>query len=196
MNKSQYELVKNEEQPRFAFSFGNSTPLSPPVRAPSFSFLGQGNQKKNANTNKSIACVGLNLSYSRDIEEIVIGNNSMNDDCGDVSKMKLDLSEFKRLKRIEIGNECFKYVREFVLDGLEKLESVKIGEKCFRISDKERDDGVCRITNCPNLTQLEIGEGSFYDFKQFELLNVNSLQSIQFGNYCFQYAENCILKGE
>ena len=63
---------------------------------------------------------------------------------------------FTRLERITIGNKCFKNVRECVLDGSEKLESVKIGEKCFRISNERRDDGVCRITNCPNLRELEI----------------------------------------
>ena len=80
---------------------------------------------------------------------------------------------------------------------LEQLESVKIGYGCFRISFLERrDDGVCRISNCPNLRQLEIGNESFRDFNQFELSNVNSLQSIQFGDWCFYYADNCILRGE
>ena len=72
---------------------------------------------------------------------------------------------------------------------------MKIGKECFRIYDKERDDGVCRITNCPNLRQLEIGDYSFVDFKKFELSNVNSLQSIKFGDYCFIYADFS-LKGE
>ena len=111
---------------------------------------------------------------------------------------KLDFSSFgfTQLRSITIINECFENVRLFVLDGLERLESVNIGEECFRISDERRDDGVCRITNCPNLRELEIGWRSFYDFKQFELSNVNSLQSIQFGGGCFEYADNCILKGE
>ena len=100
-----------------------------------------------------------------------------------------------RLKRIEIGKECFKHVREFVIDGLESLESVKIGEDCFRIDYEERDDGVCRITNCPNLRQLEIGDWSFADFKSFELSNVNSLQSIEFGKYNCKYTDFS-LKGE
>ena len=86
-------------------------------------------------------------------------------------------------------------VREFVIDDLESLESVKIGEKCFKIGDEERDDGRCRITNCPNLRQLEIGYESFLDFKSFELSNVNSLQSIKFGEWCFEYADFS-LKGE
>ena len=60
---------------------------------------------------------------------------------------------------------------------------------------EKRDDGVCRITNCPNLRQLEIGDFSFSYFNLFELSNLNSLQSIEFGVDCFKYA-NCVLKGE
>ena len=99
------------------------------------------------------------------------------------------------MKRIEIGDNCFQNVREFLIDGLESLESVKIGWRCFTIGDEERDDGLCRITNCPNLRQLEIGDWSFEDFKSFELSNVNSLQSIKFGYECFKYADFS-LKGE
>ena len=134
-------------------------------------------------------CAGLNLIKSRGIEELIIGKGLYNDNCGDISKMKVDLSEFKKLKRIEIGNECFQNVREFVIDGLASLESVKIGEWCFKISSDERDDGVCRITNCPNLRQLEIGDWSFKDFQSFELSNLNSIQSIKFGDDCFEYAD-------
>ena len=87
-----------------------------------------------------------------------------------------------------------------MLDGLESLESVKIGNWCFGIDydddeEEERDDGICLITNCPNLCQLEIGDYSFVDFKSFELSNLNSLQSINFGDYCFFYTDFS-LKGE
>ena len=101
-----------------------------------------------------------------------------------------------RLKRIEIGNVCFQHVREFVIDGLPCIESVWISNDSFRRSIEKRDDGVCRITNCPNLRQLVIGDESFEDFKSFELSNVNSLQSIKFGWNCFSYAEDFSLKGE
>ena len=110
-------------------------------------------------------------------------------------KLILSTNSFNQLKSLTIGNECFKNVREFVLDGLESLESVKIGEKCFGISGEERNDGVCRITNCPNLHQLDISGGSFGNFKSFELSNLNSIQSIKFGRWCFKYAD-CSLKGE
>ena len=90
---------------------------------------------------------------------------------------------------------CFKHVREFVIDGLESLENVRICGKSFKLGDGERDDGICRITNCPNLHELEIDDWSFEDFKSFEISNVNSIQSIKFGHSCFEYADFS-LKGE
>ena len=110
-------------------------------------------------------------------------------------KLILSTNLFNQLKSITIGYKCFKHVREFVLDGLASLESVIIARECFRINVDESDDGVCRITNCPNLRQLEIGDYSFADFKSFELSNLNSIQSIKFGKCCFDYA-NFSLKGE
>ena len=153
-----------------------------------------------------VVCPGLDLTRPLGIEELKIGEKTFNESCNDISKMKMDLSEFKKLKRIEIGNGCFKHVREFVIDGLESLEIMKIGGKCFRpkaLDDMSDEDirsfiptnGVCRITNCPNLRQLEIGDSSFEDFKSFELSNLNSIQSIKFGGGCFKYADFS-LKGE
>ena len=152
-------------------------------------------EKNEEDKQKLTICAGLNFTQPRGIEELIIGDNSFNESCDDLSKMKMDLSEFKKLKRIEIGNDCLQHIREFVIDGLERLESVKIGKKCFYIDDNERDDGICRIRNCPNLRQLEIDKYSFWNFKSFEISHLNSIQSIKFGKYCFFYA-NCSLKGE
>ena len=77
-------------------------------------------------------------------------------DVEDVTTLHISSYYFLQLKSMTIGKSCFKHVREFVLDGLESLESVKIGRLCFIIDHEERDDGVCRITNCPRLRQLEI----------------------------------------
>ena len=91
------------------------------------------------------------------------------------------------LKSLIIEDSCYKKVRKFVIDGLASLESVQIGEDCISISDDERNDGICRITNCPNLRQLKIGYQSIYDYISFELSNLNSIQSINFGRYCFVF---------
>ena len=121
-------------------------------------------------------------------------------------KLIFSTTLFYHLKSITIGCSCFTNVREFVIDGLESLESVKIGDDCFRSKDlyeiSEEDllsfiptNGVCRITNCPNLRQLEISHCSFWDFNSFEISNLNSIQSIKFGQWCFKYADFS-LKGE
>ena len=87
-------------------------------------------------------------------------------------KLILSTNLFNQLKSITIGYGCFQNVREFVVDDLESLEIMKIGGDCFRISaHEERDDGICGITNCPNLRQLEIGNWSFVDLKNIEMIN-------------------------
>ena len=96
---------------------------------------------------------------------------------------------FSELKSLFIGTKCFQKIREFVLDGLESLESVKIGVECFRVDEDYSNNGICRITNCPNLRQLEIASRSFEYFKSFELSNVNSLQSVRFGGDCFSFTD-------
>lgn len=142
-------------------------------------------------------CHGLDLTFARGLKEFEIGDNSMNGTYNDdVFLMKLNLSQFPRLKKVKIGCYCFKLVRELILDGLEQLETVKIGKHSFRTSLEKREDGLCRITNCPNLRKVVMGDGSFKDFRKFEIANVNSLQSITIRAWCFWFADNCILKGK
>ena len=40
-----------------------------------------------------------------------------------------DISCIKGVNRLVIGDDCFKNVNEFVIDGLNEPESVKIGER-------------------------------------------------------------------
>ena len=145
-------------------------------------------------------CSQFNLNQIRGIEEFVIGNNSMNGDSGNTSELKLELTDFPRLKRIEIGSNCFQNVRRFVLTNLLNLHDVKIGEECFRIknswsSSNERSDGIFRLRNCPNLSKVELGDNSFCEFKYFDISELNSLHSIDFGKNCFWFSDFC-LKGE
>ena len=121
----------------------------------------------------------------KDIQQLYIYHTNTED----MTTLNISNYSFHQLKSITIGSSCFKHVREFVIDGLESLECVRIGELSIRKSSRRRDDGVCRITNCPNLRQLEIGDESFKDFQSFELSNLNSIQSIEFGDWCFQYAD-------
>ena len=106
-----------------------------------------------------------------------------------------NISNNEVLKSIVIGDECFRKVRVFELDGLGELESVVIGKESFRISDNVRSDGSCRIVNCPKLKSIQIGYHSFSDCHSFELNNLPSLQSIYMGEWCFHYAPSFSLTG-
>ena len=129
-------------------------------------------------------------------ESVSIPNNSFN---------KLESfvlpSFILSLKRIVIGDGCFGKTRVFELDGLSELESVVIGEWSFiyaKVDDgvvSERNDGECRIVNCPKLKSIQIGNGSFIDYRSFELNNLPSLESIDIGDKCFGYALSFSLIG-
>lgn len=99
---------------------------------------------------------------------------------------------FTQLQSITISDNCCGGVCKFVIDCFPYLESVMIGENCFSIPML---GGVCQISNCSKLRQLEIGKGSFTLYHSFVLFNVNSLKSIHLGDFCFRYAECFALKG-
>ena len=107
------------------------------------------------------------------------------------------------LKQIMIGDECYGSVRLFELNGLSELESIMIGQKSCtytksldEIWSMERNDGSCRIVNCPKLNSIQIGDWSFFDYQSFEMGNLPSLQSIEFGVRCLQYTASFSLIGK
>ena len=138
-------------------------------------------------------------SNPQTIEELKIENNSYNHS----SVIELKLSGLVRLKRIVIGDECFRSVRLLELDGLRELESVVIGKKSFTYAKTDDDiwyhvtrtDGAYRIVNCPKLKSIQIGDYSFSDYHSFGLNNLPSLQSIDIDSRCFRYASSFSLTG-
>ena len=98
-----------------------------------------------------------------------------------------DVSWLLNLESIEIGDDCFRSVQTFQIDGLNRLKTIKIGTNSF--TENDIDDGndpskSFHILNCESLESIEIGEQSFSDFGGgFELKNLPKLQSISIGNY-------------
>ena len=114
------------------------------------------------------------------ITELIIPRNSLND----ASLTVLDLTRFKRLKRIVIGDECFTYVNEVKLIGLSKLESVEIGVNSFTQHKNSWGNDPNRhfyLKNCPKLKSLKMGRYSFSDYSVIEIENVDALEVIEMG---------------
>ena len=114
------------------------------------------------------------------LTELVIPSNC----CNEAGWSVFDMSELKRLKSIEIGDDCFESVKEVRLIGLNRLESVVIGKNCFTKHKNDWSHDANRafaLKNCERLRELKIGCGSFSDYSVCEIENVPSLEVIEMG---------------
>ena len=101
------------------------------------------------------------------------------------------------MESIEFGDDCFGSVKTFKIDGLNQLQTIKIGINSFTQKKNIYGNDASKsfhILNCESLESIQIGEYSFSDFAgQFELKNLPQLQSIQIGiigseSYNFYYS--------
>ena len=126
-------------------------------------------------------CNELQL-FDASITTITIPSDSCNDNN---SYTIFDFSRFTLLESIEIGNDSFGSVSTFQIDGLNQLKTIKIGVNSFTQAKNWYGNGASKsfhILNCESLESIEIGEYSFSDFGgEFELKNLPQLQSIQIG---------------
>ena len=120
--------------------------------------------------------------------------------CNEDSINVVDLSSFKFLRSVVIGNSCFQYVRILSIVGLNWLESVSIGYRSFGSDGSLLVGSEFKIVNCPQLKSLSIGYRSFGRYNGFELCQLPQLKSVVIGysvnSYgCFQYARNAVFRG-
>ena len=89
------------------------------------------------------------------------------------------------IKSIEIGNDCFKSVKTFQIDGLNQLKSLEIRPNSFTLKKNTEGNDESKsfhILNCESLESIQIGRYSFSDFGgEFELKNLPQLQFIHIG---------------
>ena len=118
--------------------------------------------------------------------EIIIPSNS----CNNATVTTVDFAKYKRLRRIEIGDESFMNVNELNLVGLSKLESVVVGENCFTKSKNwygNEPDRRFYLKNCPLVKELRIGRYSFSDYTGCEIENVDALEVIEMGDMDYEH---------
>ena len=137
------------------------------------------------------------------VANLIISSNS----CNELNS--LNLNEYRYLKSIEIGNDCFENVELFNIDGLNELKSLKIGINSFthlKSTDKWDNDKANNrnrsfsILNCIELESIEIGRYSFSDYGGgFELINLPKLSTIKIGEIGMDssnfYYSSFVIKG-
>ena len=90
--------------------------------------------------------------------------------CNDEDFEEWEMNEYVRLRELIVGDECFQFVKDLRIVGLNALEKVEIGRQCFC----NASGGVFEMRNCEKLESVKIGDGSFV-----------SVVSVVFESKCF-----------
>ena len=105
--------------------------------------------------------------------------------CNLINYTIFDFSQFTLIESIDISDHSFGSVKTFQIDELNRLKTIKIGKNSFTQKKNYYGDDKSKsfhILNCESLESIQIGEWSFNDFAgDFELKNLPQLQSIQIG---------------
>ena len=132
------------------------------------------------------------------LRRLSIGNGAFSE--AEIMKF-INLNE---IESIEIGDNCFSNVNEYLINGLNELKSMRIGSNSFtnKLNSYGNDESKSfHILNCESLESIEIGEYSFSDYAgEFELKNLSKLQSLIIGSntsnsYNFYNMNSLIIEG-
>ena len=132
------------------------------------------------NPNANVCSLDDLLALDSDVTEVIFNYHPLNSPSFTV----LDLSRFKSVRRIEVGDESFMYVNEVNMTRLSQLESVEIGMNSFTQHKNSSGNDPNRhfyLKNCPKLKSLKMGRFSFSDYTVCEIENVDALEMIEMG---------------
>ena len=90
--------------------------------------------------------------------------------CNDEVFEEWSMEEYVRLRELIVGDECFQFVKDLKIVGLNALEKVEIGRQCFC----KASGGVFEMRDCEKVKSVRIGDGSFV-----------SVMSVVFESECF-----------
>ena len=106
------------------------------------------------------------LSLEEDVEVIEVKNGM----CSNKAFEEWEMSDYVRLRELIVGDECFQFVKDLRIVGLNALEKVEVGKECFC----KTSGGVFEMRNCEKVKNVKIGDGSFV-----------SVVSVVFESECF-----------
>ena len=135
-------------------------------------------------------------SMNMNVTHLVVASDHLNE------LKSLNLNDYKLLRSIEIGDDCFENVNIFNIDGLDYLRILRIGKNSFTHAKKgkwNREKGMnssrsFSILNCNELELIVIGEYSFSDYGGgFELKGLPKLSTLILRAYNFCYSRFMII---
>ena len=129
---------------------------------------------------------------------VTVGSNRCN------NALSFDPWSKSLIRTITIGDSSFSFVSAFKIEGMTKLRELKIGSNSFtnKLNSYGKDTTKSfHILNCESLESIEIGEYSFSDYAgEFELKNLSKLESLIIGSntsisYNFYNTNSLIIEG-
>ena len=118
-----------------------------------------------------------------DVEELWIANF-------EIAKQKnLILNQQQSMKNLTIGINALNGVSVLELNGLAALQKVVVMR-----GGLYGGSGRLRVTNCANLSSIDIGEMAFTKYKNLELTNLPILQRINFGDSAFKIIQTILME--
>ena len=93
------------------------------------------------------------LLLDESVELIEVKKGVCNDEVFD----EWGMNEYVRLRELIVGDECFQYVKDLRIVGLNALEKVEIGKQCFC----KASGGAFEMRDCEKLESVMIGDDSF-----------------------------------
>ena len=118
-----------------------------------------------------------------DVEDLWIANF-------EIAKQKnLILNQQQSMKNLTIGINALNGISVLELNGLEALERVVIMR-----GGMYGGSGRLRVTNCANLTSIDIGELAFTKYKNLELTNLPLLRTYNLENNAFQNIQTILME--
>ena len=118
-----------------------------------------------------------------DVEDLWIANF-------EIAKQKnLILNQQQSMRNLTIGINALNGISVLELNGLEALERVVIMR-----GGLYGGSGRLRVTNCANLSTIDIGEMAFMKYKNLELADLPLLQRISIGSSAFQNIQTIVME--
>ena len=118
-----------------------------------------------------------------DVEDLWIANF-------DIAKQNnLILNQQQSMKNLTIGINALNGISMMELDGLQTLERVVVMR-----GGMYDGSGKLKVTNCANLSSIDIGEYAFTKYKNLELTNLPLLQRISIGSRAFQIIQTIVME--
>ena len=95
------------------------------------------------------------------------------------------------MKNLTIGINALNGISMMELDGLQTLERVVVMR-----GGMYDGSGKLKVTNCANLSSIDIGEYAFTKYKNLELTNLPLLQTINLEKNAFQIIQSILMESK